>query len=54
MDTALVIIEMTKLGLAAWFELMRQQGKTQDEIDAEFDALLVEVKAKAPGNLKDV
>ena len=48
------LIELGKLGLQAWFQANRLAGKTEDEIDALYNAEKKEFQANNPDNLPDV
>ena len=49
-----LIIEGLKLSISAYFQYMREQGKNDAEIKAEFDAIADEGKDYHPDHLIDV
>lgn len=48
------IIELAKMGLSIYFQSMRMAGKTQEEIEAMYEAEKAEFYTNNPDNLPDV
>jgi anthranilate phosphoribosyltransferase len=54
MDIGLLLTNLLQISVSAWLAYQRQQGKTEEEIDAMFKVELDKAMAFDPNSIKDV